>query len=420
MAWWTIQRSTEYVEYMSGDELSGDPAGFLMQPHAAQVVAIFRLLGLDQSGSPVGGSVSNHMAQIKTGEGKSVVLGALSTVLALFGYRVDCACYSAYLSSRDYASFRDVFDAFGVTDFIRYGTFNELCEKVINGRGDVRNMVENLVRREPMAVHSRQGGVDRQCILLIDEVDVFFQPGFYGKRYRPLLLFRDPVVTNFLDKLWSLKGHKGHLRIAAITRLPEFKACVDAFPHAEGLVLEGTKGLVYDLLHFESHDYQIDQDRIAYKEHDGLSITATYGHKTLWAYYKETEAGRISQGSLNRSKGMYLSCGSFSYAEIPKLYSSILGVSGTIDCLSDTEKKILKKYKIKTFTFVPSVYGERKLQFAKDSPSDVVIADSDRHFQRLRKEIEDRLKTVTSVDYQRSVLSFQQTNPCYASTSPRK
>jgi hypothetical protein len=40
--------------------------------------------------------------QVKTGEGKSVLLGVLSVMLALMGLDVYEACYSAHLSSRDY------------------------------------------------------------------------------------------------------------------------------------------------------------------------------------------------------------------------------------------------------------------------------------------------------------------------------
>jgi hypothetical protein len=40
--------------------------------------------------------------QVKTGEGKSVLLGVLSILLAFMGFEVYEACYSAHLSSRDY------------------------------------------------------------------------------------------------------------------------------------------------------------------------------------------------------------------------------------------------------------------------------------------------------------------------------
>ena len=67
------------------------------RPLAPQVVAVVRLVGLD---APSGSSLldwfgvraeksieSSHLAQIKTGEGKSVVLGTLATVLCVAGFK---------------------------------------------------------------------------------------------------------------------------------------------------------------------------------------------------------------------------------------------------------------------------------------------------------------------------------------------
>lgn len=44
--------------------------------------------------------------QIKTGEGKSIILGMMSLLLSLMGNDVYCVCYSTYLSSRDFESFK--------------------------------------------------------------------------------------------------------------------------------------------------------------------------------------------------------------------------------------------------------------------------------------------------------------------------
>jgi len=38
------------------------------------------------------------VAEVGTGEGKSIILGILSAYLALVGFNVRCACYSMYLS----------------------------------------------------------------------------------------------------------------------------------------------------------------------------------------------------------------------------------------------------------------------------------------------------------------------------------
>jgi preprotein translocase subunit SecA len=46
-------------------------------------------------------NIRNGMAEVKTGEGKSIVLAGLCCFLALKGYYTYCACYSSYLSQRD-------------------------------------------------------------------------------------------------------------------------------------------------------------------------------------------------------------------------------------------------------------------------------------------------------------------------------
>jgi preprotein translocase subunit SecA len=82
----------------------------------------------------------NSLIQVGTGEGKSVVLGLLATILALFGYSVDVAGYSAYLSKRDYESFTNLFTLLKIKEKISYGTFIQLSEKLVNLNGDIRVM----------------------------------------------------------------------------------------------------------------------------------------------------------------------------------------------------------------------------------------------------------------------------------------
>lgn len=109
-----------------------------------QAVSIFRLFGFDADVKPSAGAgkgrahgappphpadavlerMNNHLVEVLTGEGKSVTLGVSATVLALLGLHVDCACYSKYLSKRDYDAFASMFEGFGVSQQIQYGTFN--------------------------------------------------------------------------------------------------------------------------------------------------------------------------------------------------------------------------------------------------------------------------------------------------------
>ena len=74
-------------------------------------------------------SLRNNLVQVGTGEGKSLILGISSSVLALMGFEVSCACYSDYLSKRDYDSFLAIFESLCISKYIHYGAFNKICEK---------------------------------------------------------------------------------------------------------------------------------------------------------------------------------------------------------------------------------------------------------------------------------------------------
>ena len=88
----------------------------------------------------------NRFAEVKTGEGKSMILGGLSAFLAIKGFNVDCVCYSKFLSQRDEAFFKDLFDSLGVRGKIKYCTFNELTERLIkNEQLDLRKVGDEIL-----------------------------------------------------------------------------------------------------------------------------------------------------------------------------------------------------------------------------------------------------------------------------------
>lgn len=143
-----------------------EESGSIVQPHCCQILSIFVLLGLQDASEM---SSDGHLIQVKTGQGKSVLLGVLATLLAVMGYDVDCVCYSEYLSSRDEESFAAVFNAFNVTDSVKYGTFNGLAEASINAKGDVRQLTNDVLLKNGEASDLPEPA-ERQKILLIDEV----------------------------------------------------------------------------------------------------------------------------------------------------------------------------------------------------------------------------------------------------------
>ena len=109
-------------------------------------------------------------------QGKSLVLGALATLLAILGFSVDCVCYLQYLSTRDYLSFKAIFEAFRVDHWVCYGTFSSLSKRMINGRCDVREGTRSFMMPTAAASASLSpvGSIcsdgSRRRILLIDEV----------------------------------------------------------------------------------------------------------------------------------------------------------------------------------------------------------------------------------------------------------
>lgn len=75
--------------------------------------------------------------EVRTGEGKSIILGSLSIELASLGFSVRCVCYSSYSSRRDSELFQKVFEAFGVEDRIKYSTMKEMAESQLEQKCDI-------------------------------------------------------------------------------------------------------------------------------------------------------------------------------------------------------------------------------------------------------------------------------------------
>jgi hypothetical protein len=382
-ALWTVENKKYYQDANYEGSLKAREL-YLLKPRAAQVVSIFRMLGLDERGAVL----KNHLIEIGTGEGKSIVLAVAAAVLALLGIEVSCVCYSEYLSTRDHAAFEPLFDALDITESIHYGTFDQACEREINAQGDIRSRVQAFIEN-PTRLQNNIGThhMQRPRVLLIDEVDVFFNKDFYGNLYTPIVNLRKASVTALADLIWQKKGglYFNHLRKSAA-----YKNCCGAFEGWEFLVETAAKQMLADSKDFLSHDYIVAKDKIAYKSQDVLSFKIAYGYKTLFAYYHECENGKISKESLANYISMQVNCGSFSYAEIPHRFQAIMGVTGTLKTLSNAEKGIIQQnYQIKQNTYIPSIFGKNKRQFRKEA--DTKIENGDDYVHVIVDEIENRL-----------------------------
>ncbi len=132
-------------------------------------------------------------------------------VFALNGFEVKCACYSKYLSMKDFEGFEPMFRALGLQDLIKYGTFNEIAEYQINRDCDVRELLKSLVLKDEF--QTSKPNIDlstekRPQVLLIDEVDVFFSCEFYGNTYNPQVKIQNEAISALTYYIWQQRQLK--------------------------------------------------------------------------------------------------------------------------------------------------------------------------------------------------------------------
>ena len=225
-----------------------------------------------------------------------------------------------------------------------------------------------------------------------------------------------------MRKIWTLREAGNHdRRFSKIQHWPEYQDCARGrFAGWEFFLEDSVKMLLDDLKNFESVNYFVDKDpdtqgRIGYKDQDGISYKRLYRYKTLFAYFKERSAtaGLVNERRLRENIFLIVNCGSFSYAAVPKLYTSVIGVTGTLKTLSEGQVTILEDiYNIKGKTFMPSVYSDRQLVFKHDMPGPEsmfkVFKKVDFHDQ-IRKEI-DRRRISADSKLLRPILVFFETN----------
>jgi len=361
----------------------------LLIPDAAQAVAVFRLLNVDSDDTVQ--ELKNNFAQIGTGEGKSVTLAVSASILSLMGGHVYVACYSEYLTNRDYNDFEWLFKAVGVSDHIQYGTFNALNEMIIGGT-QIRKMAYDLVKgdvvnEEHTSAPVTPGG--NYSILMIDEVDMFFQPSFYGAFYNPAVEIPSTALCNLAEKIWKDK----------ITSLKELRK-TDLYQSTvtslgkkwERVLISAVTTMLDDVSNFSIPEYEVIGGRIGYKDHDTIDFSKYYPYKTMFAYFHEHERDpdRVTLDQRNNAAcRLLLNLGHFSYAELPKKFQNIIGVSGTLSTLTSQERASLRhRYNIVQQTTIPSVFGN-KLREGRFKTTGLTVVPPHSHFLRITAEISD-------------------------------
>ena len=363
---WTILRSSTAFENASKDEEA------LLTPKASQVLWILRLLGIGSSTDD--GCMDSHLAQIRTGEGKSVTLGALATFYALLGYDVDVICYSNFLSMRDYAGFKDIFEIFEVSGCVTYDTFEALADRLGDPGGRIRKVAESACLSRGALPTGADGNVKgtKPKVLFVDEFDQVLNPQLYGQEHRFTTKIKSEKVAELMKHIYT--HNLGPSDWDAIQQLPVFVELGNELKRSH-LVSAVRNMLQCCSTLDEQPEYVVRDGRIGYFLHDGVNYEMSYGYHTAFAYLKEAGDGKISPDTLKSKLFIPINCGEFSYAEIPNQYLRVYGVSGTLPESTDDRDIVEKSFCIRKRTEVPSIFGENNLKFAAEA--DTLVEDDE-------------------------------------------
>ena len=384
LALWTLQNSERFLKSLD----AGSKASYLFRPHPVQIAAMLCLLGLGPPKANLEGPVERSLVQVKTGEGKTVVLGVTACFFALMGIEVSCACYSEYLSKRDKDSMDPLFRALDVDSAINYCTLVKLCEDEINKKCNIRaNVQATILGKAAQGVTTSTELRKGRRVLLVDEVDVFFSEDFYGMPYSPACDLQHESIENLLRCIWSKQSENPSF--SDVILWPEYAKAKAIFSGWEFLLESAVTHILVDLKTFAGHKYEVVGGKIGYKEQDSIVFNVRYGYKTMFAYLKEESSGRISGNETSKNLKILVNCGTFLFAKFPNKFDLVSGVTGTLETLTEGEKTIISKdYKITKFYYMPSAYGKND-RFVDRG---IMLTSSENHSLEILKDVEANIK----------------------------
>eukprot|EP00808_Paulinella_micropora_P009073 g28382.t1 len=427
----------------------------ILNPHVIQVLTIFRLFGLDQpeKSSTVGSNVltqcvntckqianagskivfgtsafrekiQKHLAQIVTGGGKSIVLGFLSTILALLNCKVYYACYSQYLSERDRKAFEPLWKEYGIYEQIHCSTLQRMVDSLLEEQADVRSLTKAFLKNphDCSKPKKKDDYKDMPKILLIDEVDVFLSNDFFSSTVNPAERLTHESFFQFMGYVWANRADTSQLHPDLLRRNPHLQTFLQAYPGAEYIIDIHLMDMLSALQNFKEPKYSLTKTEagqvlIGYEKFGTVHTEVNYGYKTQWAYFHELEQGqdikgaRLSHRTVQDKVGMNVYCGAWSYAAVPKeRFDGMLGVTGTLDCMSKYEKVIVKdEYGINTQTITPSIFGKSRLTLGlvgadgRRGPVVKVEANQGRQYLAIQEHVS---KVMRDSQNQRAVFIF--------------
>nr|XP_029726302.1 uncharacterized protein LOC109410287 [Aedes albopictus] len=415
-------------------------SGSFLKPHPIQILSVLRLLCVDENCD----GIKKHLAQIFTGQGKSLTLGLVAAVLALFGHDVVIVCYSDYLASRDSDVFFEFYRKFSISSKVSYQTFQHMVYKKIDTfyTKAVKYLREciGLTQSQSNKTDKKDKSLVKSAsdILLIDEVDVFFIDTFYGNTWNSCTLVELPGLGLIQQTIWELVQEYDiedakivlleFIKLSSNQEMVKFRSLMHRngsynmiVPYGsdmseivhtnESLFLEHLTKMLYAAAEIHNasadsallNDYRIDTaGRIRMKDAFGKFILNWFqSYNNTFVYFKLRKSNFIerAEGYLNFGY-MIIRTVAFSFSRLPETYSLILGVTGTLNGLSSYEQSAIENhYNIKRKSIMPSYFGGSYLTFS--SVDDFKCTTDEISWRRL---IFTRVNEM--IDTKRSVIVF--------------
>ena len=305
---------------------------YLRQPKATQILAIMILFGLTEKQGMK--NLKPNLIEVKTGEGKSLILAVAACILGLLGIDVYCVCYGELLTKRDYREFSELFIKLGVSKKVTYGMYDNICYKLINQVFDLRHNVLDMICYTSNYVHESARAPRRKnhwiwdvknTVLLVDEVDVFFDQRYFGSNYRRVVKLKHECISRILDQVWKLYKTGGFhtkenvviekddkedidtkvrgMNMEIIKNSKTYSECQNIFGFWMPVIDQAMKVMIAHVQQPHS-GYIVRDDQIGYYKEDTISFTTRHGYQTMFALYKEYERNKVSKQALEQKQSI--------------------------------------------------------------------------------------------------------------------
>lgn len=361
-----------------------------LQPHPTQVLSVLIMLGNQMR-------VQNRFLEIKTGEGKSLVIAAAATALATMKYKVDVSCYSQYLADRDKSLYHKLMLKMDMLYHIDYLRFDTLVRRRVGGHIEGLDYQDDADRFfQGKVPQPKEDRLSSNRILIADEVDMFFREDFLGEVTRLAYCYSSTDFSELMKKMWRNKEeYVSSDTIEPLLELRFVQNILRANPRfRSGLMTGILKKLLSALKDVHSGAYQLSYNYNREKNQFGVhdletgdwSHVGLHGQLAFHYLAKQEENGYAPDLQLVE----FIHLGAVAYVNLLKQYlGGILGVTACLSHFTPFQISILHDYGINYEIKIPSPF--EKIVWEGDPPTTVCDA-RDTYFRKIKHAVQSEIR----------------------------